>query len=382
MSLFAVLKIDLNMQKEIKDIDLEDASTLDKEVEHPIYPAQVKITRDQFPLLQLKRKAEPMRNELIIDPDFQRLFVWNIKQKSELIESILMGIPLPVIYLFEQNDGRLQVVDGRQRLTAIFQYMNNEFSLFSELKILKGERGKKFKDLSFLMQGKIEDFQMTIYRIQPPTPEKVKFDIFDRVNRGGVKLNHQEMRNALHQGKVTILLKQLAESDVFQKAIGYSVKSERMKDRYIILRYLSFYMHYQKWPELVKLEYKSDIDDFLGEIMDLINLFSDEKIEKLKSVFFLSMENSYSVMNEDAFRFKNSTGKKLPINMALFESFAYFFSNENIDYNAKKKEIFERLEMQKDSFYKSDFSRQVDSSTRVNERFYAMIALQKEFEND
>ena len=81
------------MQKEIKDIDLEDASTLDKEVEHPIYPAQVKITRDQFPLLQLKRKAEPMRNELIIDPDFQRLFVWNIKQKSELIESILMGIP-------------------------------------------------------------------------------------------------------------------------------------------------------------------------------------------------------------------------------------------------------------------------------------------------
>ena len=223
---------------------------------------------------------------------------------------------------------------------------------------------------------------MTIYRIQPPTPEKVKFDIFDRVNRGGVKLNHQEMRNALHQGKVTILLKQLAESDVFQKAIGYSVKSERMKDRYIILRYLSFYMHYQKWPELVKLEYKSDIDDFLGEIMDLINLFSDEKIEKLKSVFFLSMENSYSVMNEDAFRFKNSTGKKLPINMALFESFAYFFSNENIDYNAKKKEIFERLEMQKDSFYKSDFSRQVDSSTRVNERFYAMIALQKEFEND
>lgn len=370
------------MQKEIKDLDLEDASTLDKEVEHPIYPAQVKITRDQFPLLQLKRKAEPMRNELIIDPDFQRLFVWNIKQKSELIESILMGIPLPVIYLFEQNDGRLQVVDGRQRLTAIFQYMNNEFSLFSELKILKGKRGKKFKDLSFLMQGKIEDFQMTIYRIQPPTPEKVKFDIFDRVNRGGVKLNHQEMRNALHQGKVTILLKQLAESDVFQKAIGYSVKSERMKDRYIILRYLSFYMHYQKWPELVKLEYKSDIDDFLGEIMDLINLFSDEKIEKLKSVFFLSMENSYSVMNEDAFRFKNSTGKKLPINMALFESFAYFFSNENIDYNAKKKEIFERLEMQKDSFYKSDFSRQVDSSTRVNERFYAMIALQKEFEND
>lgn len=149
MSLFAVLKIDLNMQKEIKDIDLEDASTLDKEVEHPIYPAQVKITRDQFPLLQLKRKAEPMRNELIIDPDFQRLFVWNIKQKSELIESILMGIPLPVIYLFEQNDGRLQVVDGRQRLTAIFQYMNNEFSLFSELKILKGERGKSLKIFRF-----------------------------------------------------------------------------------------------------------------------------------------------------------------------------------------------------------------------------------------
>jgi len=369
------------MKQELLDTDLDDASTLEKEVDHPIYPAQVKITRDQFPLLQLKRKAEPERNELIIDPDFQRLFVWSPKQKSELIESILMGIPLPVIYLFEQNDGRLQVVDGRQRLTAIFQYMNNDFPL-TELNILIGEKGKRFKDLSFIMQGKIEDFQMTIYRIQPPTPEKVKFDIFDRVNRGGVKLNHQEMRNALHQGKSTALLKELAESKVFQDAIDKSVKPERMKDRYIILRFLSFYMYYQKWPELNKLEYKSDIDDFLGEIMDIINSFSDEKISLLKSIFADSMTNSYSVMKEDAFRFKNSSGKRLPINMALFESLSYFFSSKRIDFLSRKEEILVRLKKQKDLFYHSDFSKQVDSSTRVNERFNAIIALQKEFEHD
>ena len=357
--------------------DLEDEGTLNAEIQQHVYPAKVKITRDQFSLFQLKRKAE--RQEIIIDPDFQRLFVWGIKEKSELIESILMGIPLPVLYLFEQNDGKLQVVDGRQRLTAIFQFMENQFAL-SELKILPNEKGNKFKNLSSMMQGIIEDFQMTVYKIQPPTPENVKFDIFDRVNRGGKKLNHQEMRNALHQGKSTLLLKELSEMQEFQLATGKSIKPDRMKDRYIILRYLSFYMYYKKWEELKNLEYKSDIDDFLAKIMDFINDFTDEQINALKQTFRQSMKNCYEILGSDAFRFSKENGeKKLPINMALFEILAFFFSDSHIDYGRQKETIKNAIIAKKIQFYNSDFSKQVDSSTKVNERFEAVIDLQRNF---
>ena len=362
---------------EIKD--LEDEGTLDAEVQQHIYPAKVKITRDQFSLFQLKRKSESGRKEIIIDPDFQRLFVWGSKEKSELIESILMGIPLPVLYLFEQNDGKLQVVDGRQRLTAIFQYMNNEFAL-SDLKILPEEKGKKFSDLSPMMQGIIEDFQMTVYKIQPPTPENVKFDIFDRVNRGGKKLNHQEMRNALHQGKSTELLRELSESEEFHRATGDAVKPERMKDRYIILRFLAFLMYYEKWNEIRNIEYKSDIDDFLAKIMDSINEFTEDRIDSLKQIFRRSMKNCYDVLGEDAFRFSKGDGeKKLPINMALFEILAFFFSDSDIDYDNQKDEIKMAVIKKKSDLYNSDFSKQVDSSTKVNERFSTIIDLQRIF---
>lgn len=356
--------------------ELDDAETLDREYDtSDLYPAKIKISRDQFSLFQLKRKLE--RGEIIIDPDFQRLFVWNNKQKSELIESILMGIPLPVLYFFEQKNGSLQVVDGRQRLTACFEYMNDEFSL-ADLKILQNESGKSFQKLETLMQSKIEDFQMTIYRIQPPTPDKVKFDIFDRVNRGGTKLNHQEMRNALHQGKSTILLKQLAESDEFKKATGYAIKSKRMKDTYIILRFLSFYVYFQKWECVKDVEYKSDVNDFLAKMMDLINEMSDDEITTLRKSFLFSMDNCFNVLGDDCFRFsKGSKENKLPINMALFEVLTYFFSDPQIDYIDKKDEIRSRIDEQKEHFLESKFSNPVDSSTQVNDRFMTIIKLQE-----
>ncbi len=344
-----------------------------------VYPnAKVKISRDQFTLFQLKRKADdPIRRDIILDPEFQREFVWPLKQQCELIESILMGIPLPPFYFFEQNDGKQQVVDGRQRLTSVFRFMNNEFAL-KDLKILSSENGKKFSDLSPILQGKIEDYQTYVYMIQPPTLEKIKFDIFDRVNRSGTVLNHQEMRNALHQGKSTLLLKELAESTEFQTATGGSIKQKRMKDRYIILRSLSFYMYFHKWAGFEDYEYRSDIDDFLAKSMDVINELDDGTVQKLKEIFCCSMKNCYMTLGADAFRFSKGTDeKRLPINMALFEVLMYFFAKDSEAIEQKKEEISKRLNEQKDVFLNSDFSKQVDSSTKVKSRFEQIIDLQK-----
>ena len=97
------------------------------------------------------------------------------------------------------------------------KFLNNEFSLES-LKILSRYNGLRFKDLDPLLQSRIEDYQIQSYVILPPTDETVKFHIFDRVNRPGTQLNKQEIRNALYNGKITELLKEIAESALFREA--------------------------------------------------------------------------------------------------------------------------------------------------------------------
>ena len=335
------------------------------------YPfSQIKIDKDQFSLFELKRKFEDKnRQDILIDPEFQRNFVWDNVQKSELIESILMGIPLPVIYLFEQADGKKQVVDGRQRLTSVFNFMNNEFAL-TDLKILVKENTKTFEKLTPLLQAKIEDYQIQAYLIKPPTPERIKFDIFDRVNRSGTQLNHQEMRNALHQGKSTLLIKALAQTSEFKNATGNAITDKRMKGRYIVVRFLSFYMLQRGWLKDEKIEYKSDIDDFLAKTMSVINSLSDERLQELRMVFLKAMERSHQILGPDGFRFTKRAdgGNRRPINMALFETLTYLFSYDFVD-SMDPIALKERIESLKSEFDQQGFSQQVDSSTKVDERF-------------
>ena len=328
-----------------------------------IYPADVKISREYFSIYELKRKFEE-RKTLILDPEFQREFVWNKTQKSELIESILMGIPLPVMYFAEDKYGKLQVIDGRQRLGAFFEFLNNKFAI-SSVPILKHLKGKKFKDLSLSEQAKLEDYQIIIYIIKPQNPDRIKFDIFDRVNRGGTQLNKQEMRNALYQGKSTKLLKELSETQEFLNATGKAfVNNKRMKDRYLILRFIGFYLWRKK---KISIEYKSDIDDFLGKIMEILNNFQDNQIEELKDIFKFAMTNSFKILGEDGFRLP-SKGKKKPINMALFETISYLMTYWEVLIDEEKtKEKVNNLF--KDYEFIDSLTQRVDSSRSVEIRF-------------
>lgn len=301
----------------------------------------------------------------MLDPEFQREYVWTQKQKSELIESILMGIPIPIIYLFQAKDTTIQVVDGRQRITAIINFMNDEFRL-TQLKIMKGSIGKKFSDLEPIQQRKIEDYQIDTYLIQPPTPERVKFDIFDRVNRGGTKLNKQEMRNALYQGQSTKLLKELSELDSFKQATNNSIKPKQMKDRYIILRFLGFYLYFSK--QLDNIEYKGNIDDFLAEIMQYINKSDSNLTIELRQLFDKTMKFAYKNFSGDVFRFSNENYTiKRPVNMALFECLSFAFSlcvQNNTQINKKELDIL------KNKFDKSGkFTSGIDSVPNVEYRF-------------
>lgn len=377
----------INMEEDFLEGESYNSSAEVNEV----YPnAEVRVTRAQYSTLHIKRLVED-RKELIIDPDFQRGNVWAKKQGAELVESILMGIPIPVMYLFEMRDGSKQVVDGRQRIAAILDFLNDKLIL-RDLKILPEYNNFKFSDLDAKMQGIFEDSQMYFYIIQPPTPERVKYDIFDRVNRGGTRLTNQEMRNALYRGKSTRLISELSKSEEFLRATGHGISSKRQKDNYVVLRSISFYLLYKKSEIVLKqngesIEYKSDIDDFLAKMMIFINeKASDELIADCRAMFLRAMNNSYDIMGEDAYRFaayedENGKSRKRPINMPLFEMLVFIFSDDCVTTN--KLVTRNAINKFKESYdYQKMLMSNVDSSTNVTERFTTALKLIKQIKDD
>lgn len=365
-----------------KDDGVDDAGTISfhedrEEAGESVYPiVNIKIDRQQYSIFELKRRYD--RGAICLNPEYQRNYVWKSKQKSELIESVIMGIPLPLIYLAETMQGALVIVDGRQRLTTFFDYLDNKFSL-KGLNILPELNGCKFHDLEKdedrrRFASVIEDFQLIIQIIKYPTPDRVRFDIFDRVNRGGTPLNNQEMRNALYQGHSTKLLKELAEKEEFKEATGHSISPAHMKDRYIILRAIGFY--FLRKGQLVKkngekVKYKSDIEELLGITMEQLNRMSSEGIERLEQLFCEVMECVYSTLGPDAFRIPTDSGRRRPVSMTLFESLFYFFALlAEGESNAEREKICTAVdEMLEDSVFLEALTYNVDSKIRVDDRF-------------
>lgn len=353
--------------------------------EDNVYPiADVKVNRDQFSLLHLKRLVEE-RKQVIVAPPYQRNEVWTPRQKSELIESILMGIPLPVIYLFESANGFKQVVDGRQRISTIIDFMNNKFAL-KDLKILPQYKDKRFSTLPSLAQGALEDYQILYYIIQPPTPERVKYDIFDRVNRGGTKLNSQEMRNALYQGGATKMISKIVKSPEFLKATARNISAKRMRDRYAALRTIAFYLLFSgakiKDDFNNPITYRSDMDDFLAKIMIHINSnMKGREIINLKNRFLDAFAEIHAILGGDGFRYASSHKKKRAINMPLMEALTFLFM---LDW---KRPPMEEIKKAINDFKISvdvpgEFRQRVDSSVSVKKRFRRILELAKKFDPD
>lgn len=360
-----------NTNNSIPDDDIEgvhlEASIADSRCDESIYPvAEVRIEKAQFSILHLYN-LYTRRDELVIDPEYQRFHVWKDTQSSELIESILMGIPIPIMYLFEDRYGKKQVVDGRQRITSVLSFLNNELKL-KGLKILKQFNNCKFSDLELKVQGTFEDYQLFFYIIQPPTPESIKYDIFDRVNRGGTQLNKQEMRNALYNGKATKLIKQISESEEFTNATGKGLSPQRMKDQYVVLRTLAFLLLKKSKLNTPDFIYRSDIDDFLAKFMIYLNKEVDDyTIDKYKYLYLSSLRKCYTILGENAFRF-DSKNRMRPINMLLAEILIYLFSHDlhSIDERILKSSIINlKIELDESGSITSN----IDSSNNVDLRF-------------
>lgn len=257
-----------------------------------------------------------MKNkQYILDPDFQRDFVWEPDKQSKLIESALMRIPLPVFYLAEQADGNVVVVDGLQRLTTFYRYLSNEFALQGLTGGSQTLNGSRFDDLSPKLKTRLEDTNLTLYLIDSKVPEQAKLDIFERVN-SGVPLSRQQMRNCLYVGNATRWLKSQAQSPCFKDATSSSLNPKTMRDREAINRFCGFYL-------LGIGKYRGDMDLFLAETLQHMNGLDKRALIELTEAFERSMKNNYFLFTNRAFR-KHTipTGRRSVINIALFDVFS------------------------------------------------------------
>lgn len=282
--------------------------------------------------------AGPQR-DLDLSPDFERNFVWtDITQKSRLIESILLRIPLPVFYLSQDNEGVLQVVDGVQRLTVIKNFLSNEFKL-KNLEYLEDCEGCFFnkpgsKNIDPKYVRRIKQSQLYFNIIDPQTPLKVKFDIFKRINTGGKPLNNQEIRNCFANPRVRGFLKDLSNSEEFMESTGRSVSSIRMSDQELVMRFLGFF--YLKILKRDKVEYKGNMKQFLDEILEMLNSEKESKLIEIKWAFLKSMRIAHYLFGEFAFRkckpehLKPGTRKQL-VNKSLFVSLSVLLSKYEFD---------------------------------------------------
>lgn len=302
-----------------------DPTGVEKEVEtdgfikEPFNPEDIDVvTRHMTVDLLLARATRGM---LDLQPDFQRRWgIWDAARQSRLIESLLLRIPLPVIYVAENPDERWEVVDGIQRLSTIARFVDPRIVgsaplVLGGLEYLREYEGRSFQELSERLQLRLLETELQVHLIRRGTPPDVKFNVFKRINTGGVQLSPQEIRHAITPGKARGVLENWAEEPEFLKAIDYGVKPTRMDDRELILRFLAFYV---QGPGQYRV---ADMDRFLIQAMHTINMIDARRLEDIHRAFVQAMKSAHSIFGNDAFRKRHKRREKRnPINKALFET--------------------------------------------------------------
>lgn len=283
--------------------------------------------------------------ELDLQPDYQRKYVATPKIASKLIESIIMDVPIPVIYLAEERDGTYSVIDGQQRLTSFLSFINGKFPngdafKLTGLKVYKELNRKLFDELDQEFKTKIRTTTLHTIVIKKESNEDVKFEIFERLNTGSIKLNEDEIRNTVYRGEYIKLLAELEENETFHDIVQKENYKKRMIYRGMILRFFAL-------SEKSYINYKPSMKQFCNKELRDNRYLSIEKAQEYREKFLHCVDLVKVVFGDKAFRRyipsenENTSGNwtSTRINMALYDiqicSFVNYSKNEilrNADY--------------------------------------------------
>ena len=296
-------------------VELETEDSPRPDDPEPWDPEKIRIHTKHYSLRQVVDMITD--GDIDLAPDFQRQFVWTARQRSGLIESLLLGIPLPSFYFNEDDAGRLQVVDGVQRLTTIYRYVTEPAEKLGEVAYLHDLESQGFEELTALFRRRLNGTQFVAHVIDPQTPYRVKFDIFRRINTGGTPLSAQEIRHCMSKTRSREFLKNLVNDESFVTATGGALRNHpRMADREVALRFIAFRLFDS--DDYVQ---HGSFDEFLGFVTKRLDDPAGDDLGKLRREFVNGMTNGYAVFGENAFRkWPWDATRKSPINRALFES--------------------------------------------------------------
>lgn len=303
-------------------------------------------------MLSVKYMLELMEEDGIeLNPGFQRNYVWkDNRRKSLLIESLMLGIPISAFYFYENEDGTYQVIDGQQRLTTIKEFVQGSFYL-TKLEYLGKECNKKFfGELDKKYKQKIYRTQIAVNILDARSPKSVIYDIFRRVNTGGMSLNLQEMRNAVCKQEVRNFLQKSTQNVNYLHATRNKVRDVRMDSQELVLRFYAFYRAHDFERERLDYDYFY-IGDMLDNAVEDLNKMGQGEREILYEKFDLAMARSCDAFGDYAFskiqNYNGKIGRKVDfINKALFSSFSVLLLSpkyDNVDIRMHQGEILMTL---------------------------------------
>ena len=334
-----------NQEDDVEREQIDDDNSL-RLMDKPFDPTKINIETKTPSLDTLIKRIKYMTVQMNTESYFQRKDdLWDVVKQSRLIESILIRFPLPAFFFDATDDNNWLVVDGLQRLSSIRNFCIEKDPKkrlkLTNLEFLSHLDGETWDTLSKDLQRVIEESQVVIYKIMPGTPTDVKFNIFKRINTGGLILEPQEIRHALFQGRPAVFIAELGKNNEFIRATNGKIKTHRMLDRDFANRFLCFYLFGYN-------NYTPDLDTFMSKAMASINDKSENELEKIQEDFTEAMKLSKGIFGEEAFRKVYKNSKRLPpINKALFDAISVQFGllsvNERESLRSKKNEFKQGL---------------------------------------
>lgn len=342
-------------EQELKDLTPdEDVDGLDSSEEigshsgsiKPWDPSKIRITTKSFTLREIVGQIED--NDIDLSPDFQREYVWKARQRTRLIESILLGIPLPAFYFNQSESGSYQVVDGVQRLSTIAAFMKDDHRLSNiDLEYLSDLDALTYSQLDTAAVRRFRSTQIVVHVIEPQTPDEVKYDIFNRVNTLGSPLSAQEIRHAMSDTRSRSFFGNLVESEAFDAATeqhywkrnaeGVKVRdSGRMANRELALRFCAF-----RYSTIEEYRQFPSLDAFLMNFTKRVDktaepVLTDTELKDLASAFENAMVAAKEVLGQAAFRrwpmdADRRGPRRGPINRAVFEAQANALADHKLE---------------------------------------------------
>lgn len=276
--------------------------------------------------------------QIIFDTEYQReAGLWKDREKSRLIESILLGLPLPSFFFSERSESAYEweVIDGLQRLCAFQEFFVDNSLKLKGLEFLPQYEGKTYSDFLPREKWRMDMLNVNLNIVTRQTPDAVKYILFNRINSAGYVLTQQEMRHALLWGIPAETVKELSECDEFIEATA-PTKFTRMSDRELVARYIAF--------KLLQYEGNMELNEFIFEGMKSLKTLSLGQLEAEKILFRQVLKTARIIFIGQAFRKPSKTSRINPVSKALFDAVTVRLA-------ALTQEQRETLERKPEEFY-------------------------------